>query len=128
MGAPGRGVATGDDLAALLRSHCWIARRVDRVEFLDLTTVRRTITLTLDLDQFARVRTACCLASGGPNVVPLGWFVPWANAGTVLVDADGRLLPYLTSDESDREIERQIRRRLHAIGLSGLDAELQAVP
>ena len=118
----------GDDLAALLRSRRWIARRVDRVEFLDLTTVRRTIALTLDLDELARVRTPCHATSGGPDVLPLGWFMPWANAGTALVDAEGRTLPYLTSRESDCEVERQIERRLDAIGLGDLGLELRAVP
>ncbi len=78
---------SADDLNALLESRRWVRRRVDRVEFLDLLTVRRTIVLTLDLGAFADVQLRY-----GRTVIPLGWFVPWANAGAELLDADQRVI------------------------------------
>jgi hypothetical protein len=121
------GVVIVDDLNALLHTRRWVKRRVDRVEFLDLMTVRRTIALTIDLDQLRCVRTSCCGTSTGSGVIPLGWFVPWANAGAVMVDADERMIPYLTSRESDEEVEKQIRRRLDAINLDCLKPKLGTV-
>ncbi len=116
-----------DDLTALLNSRRWVKRRVDRVEFLDLMTVRRTITLTLDLAQLSSARAQCHPTSTGRNLVPLGWFVPWANAGAVLVDADQRVIPYLTSRESDREVRAQMERRLDALRLWSFKQRLGAV-
>jgi len=117
-----------DCLTPLLNSRRWVTRRVDRVEFLDLMTVRRTIALTCDLDRLA------CFPGGGGDpttgefLVPLGWFVPWANAGAVLVDADGRTIPYLTSRESDDKVEEMLLERLRALDLDDCDAHLRAVP
>ena len=105
-------IVDADDLTALLASRRWVTRRVDRVEFLDLTTVRRTIALTLDLSSLARVRPPY-----GHRLIPLGWFVPWANAGAVLLDGDRHVVPYLTSRESDRLIEQQIEGRSKALGI-----------
>ncbi len=116
-----------DDLNALLHTRRWVKRRVDRVEFLDLTTVRRTITLTIDLEQLGCVRASSCGLSTGSGVIPMGWFIPWANAGAVLVDADERVIPYLTSRESDYEVEKQIGRRLDAINLDRLKPKLRSV-
>lgn len=116
-----------DDLAALLDSRKWVKRRVDRVEFLDLMTVRRTIILTLDLGQLACARSRRCARPPGDHLVPLGWFAPWANAGAVLVGADQRVIPYLTSRESDSKITQQIGQRLDALGLARLKPRLDAV-
>lgn len=63
-----------DDRHALFKSGTWLKRRVDRVEFLDLMTVRRTVVLTLDLGEFAHVLPPC-----RSSTIPLGWFVPWAR-------------------------------------------------
>ena len=100
-----------DELNALLESRRWVKHRVDRVEFLDLTTVRRTIVFTIDFEKLAAV-----LSSSDRSLIPLGWFGPWANAGAVLVDGDGRVVPYLTSAESDLLVKRQIEERLEALG------------
>ncbi len=102
-----------DALSVLLKTRRWVRHRVDRVEFLDLMTVRRTIALTLDLGALADVLPRC-----GSRVIPLGWFVPWANAGAELVDADGHVIPYLTSQESDFRVQPQIEDRLTAVGIT----------
>jgi len=107
---------SADDLSVLLESSSWIRRRVDRVEFLDLMTVRRTIVLTLDLGELAALLPPC-----GESVIPLGWFVPWANAGAVLLDADQHVVPYLTSQESDSRVQPQIEERLREVRLPGDD-------
>ncbi|HEX4804753.1 MAG TPA: hypothetical protein VFU94_02535 [Conexibacter sp.] len=115
-----------DDLTALLDSRKWVKRRVDRVEFVDLSTVRRMIALTLDLQALGALWADRGPPAGGlRHLVPLGWFVPWANSGAALVDADERVIPYLTSEESDRRVERQVRRRLRRVGVH--DAPLPAL-
>ena len=103
-----------DKLAALLQSSEWVERRVDRVEFLDLVTVRRTITLTFDL---GNLRT---IDRDATHLIPLGWFTPWANAEVRLTDADGRVLPYLTSEASDCKVRELICERLATLGLGDL--------
>jgi hypothetical protein len=103
---------SADDLTALLESRKWVKRRVDRIEFLDLMTVRRTIVFTFDPWALAE---AC--PPNGSTLIPLGWFAPWANARAELLDADQRVIPYLTSAESDVLIEGQIRQRLGALGV-----------
>ena len=100
-----------DELNALLLSRVWVTRRVDRIEFLDLKTVRRTISLSIDPRRLRRFGVMS-------DAVPLGWFAPWANAGASLQDADGRLLPYLTSAESDRIVRRLLVERLRALHLA----------
>jgi hypothetical protein len=108
-----------DDLTALLNSRKWVERRVDRVEFLDLMTVRRTIVLTLNLDAFTRSQAHRWYSRPSRHrLIPAGWFVPWANAGAVLVDAEQRVIPYLPSKESDHRIEQQIKSRWNALGLN----------
>jgi hypothetical protein len=107
-----------DDLAALLNSCAWVRRRVDRIEFVDLLTVRRSITLTLDLGELARIRERCSLRRDRPHLVPLGWFVPWANAGAVLLDADQRVIPYLTAAESDELVRVLLAKRLRQLGIA----------
>ena len=83
-------------------------------------TVRRTIALTFDLDLLG-----CMLSSdfwrptSREQLVPLGWFVPWANAGAVLVDADGRVIPYLTCADSDGRVRGLIGDRLDELGRVG---------
>ena len=104
---------SADALSVLLKTRLWVRRRVDRVEFLDLMTVRRTIALTLDLGALADVLPRC-----GSSVIPLGWFVPWANAGAELIDADRHVIPYLTSEESDSRVQLQIKERLRAVGIT----------
>lgn len=116
-----------DELNALLLSRAWVTRRVDRVEFLDLMAVRRTIALTLDLERLAGTQWRRRGSSTVGRRVPLGWFVPWANAGAVLVDADGRIIPYLTSGESDRVVEPLIVRRLRALGIDDPELRVKAV-
>ncbi|HEX7290569.1 MAG TPA: hypothetical protein VF250_05500 [Conexibacter sp.] len=108
----------GDDLNALLHSRGWVERRVDRIEFLDLLTVQRTIVLTLDLAKLEQARSCGVVDPSALYPIPLGWFVPWANAGAELADADGRTIPYLTSAESDLLIADQIAGRLEAVGVS----------
>ena len=94
-----------------------MTRRVDRVEFIDLMTVRRTIALTFDLERLGGMLSRSFLRpAAGEQLVPLGWFVPWANAGAVLLDADGRVIPYLTHGESDRRVRELIVERLHELG------------
>jgi hypothetical protein len=44
----------GDELNALIHARSWLLRRVDRLEFVDLTSVRRTIVFTLDLAQLRK--------------------------------------------------------------------------
>lgn len=109
-----------DDLNALLQSRRWIRRRVDRVEFLDLMTVRRTIVLTLDLEALANLLPWCTW-----SVIPLGWFVPWANAAAVLLDAGEHVVPCLTSQESDLLIQPQIEDRLETLKI--VDEDLVAL-
>src|ERR1035437_5813591 len=46
-----------DELTALLASRSWVSRRVDRLEFLDLSTVHRTIVFTLDLEGLKKLRS-----------------------------------------------------------------------
>src|SRR5580704_4869533 len=114
---PGRqgcsSVNGADCLQALFDSRAWLRRRVDRVEFLDLMTVRRTIVLTLDLGELAKV-----LPQRESSVIPLGWFIPWANAGAVLRDAEEHVVPCLTSEESDSLVQPQIEDRLRAVGIT----------
>ncbi len=105
---------SADEIYALLQGRAWVKRRVDRVEFLDLMTVRRTIFFTIDFALLAAV-----LAPGDRTVIPLGWFAPWANAGAVLVDGDGHVTPYLTREESDLLVQEQITHRLVRLGLCG---------
>jgi hypothetical protein len=107
------------ELNALLESRRWVKRRVDQVEFLDLTTVRRTIAFTLDLGALAALPL-----SGSRDLIPLGWFAPWANAGAVLLDASQHVVPYLTSEESDCLVERQIKERLNTVGVASSKMEL----
>jgi hypothetical protein len=102
-----------DDLAAILGSRRWVKRRVDRIEFLDLTTVRRTIVFMIDLAALAATRSSSC------ELIPLGWFMPWANAEVVLVDEDRRVTTYLTSRESDDRVAGQICQRLRNLGMHG---------
>ncbi len=111
-----------DELTALLRSRDWVTRRVDRVEFLDLTTVRRTITLTVDHGALARVLPS------GVDVVALGWFAPWANAEASLLNAKGRLLSYLTSAESDKKVLKLLDARLDELGLVDYADRLRCIP
>jgi hypothetical protein len=111
-----------DELEALQQSRLWIERRVDKVEFLDLTTVRRTIALTVDLAVLKRISPR----SG--EVIPLGWFAPWANAEAHLLDANGMILPYLTSELSDRRVTKMIDERLRALELDSLVATLGRIP
>jgi hypothetical protein len=110
-----------DNLNALLKSRLWVERRVDQVQFLDLGTVRRTIRLTLDLGELAVLQPRY-----RRQTLPLGWFAPWANAGAVLLDDQKRVVPYLTSDESDALIERQIKRRLAKLGMGQDESERAA--
>jgi len=98
-----------DDLGALLHSREWVKRRIDRVEFLDLMTVRRTTALTVDLAKLKALRPY------GRGLVPLGWFVPWANADTVLLDAGGGVAPYLPGAESDELVRRQLEQRFERL-------------
>jgi hypothetical protein len=116
---------SADDLTGLLNSRRWVKRRVDRVEFLDLDTVRRTIVFTLDLSELAKVQGRF-RERFNPRPIPLGWFVPWANAGAALRDADRRVIPYLTSEESDYEVQRQIGMRMSALKLERVEA-LEAI-
>jgi hypothetical protein len=67
---------SADDLNTLLESRRWVRRRVDRVEFLDLVTVRRTIALTLNLGAFADAQPLY-----GRTVIPLGWSFPGRTPG-----------------------------------------------
>jgi hypothetical protein len=111
-----------DELTALLHSRDWVTRRVDRVEFLDLTTVRRTITLTV------APRALATAFPSAKDVVPLGWFAPWANAEASLLDANGWLLPYLTSVESDERVLKLLEARLDGLGLVRYAKELRHIP
>jgi hypothetical protein len=111
-----------DKLAVLLQSRSWVERRVDRVEFLDLTTVRRTIALTFDLGKLKEIDP------NTKNLIPLGWFAPWANAEARLIDADGRVLPYLTTESSDCKVRNIISERLATLGLDDLVETLDSIP
>jgi hypothetical protein len=81
-----------DDLTPLLTSRSWVKRRVDQIEFLDLTTVRRKITFTLNLTALDEL-----MEQRPTDVIPLGWFVPWGNAAAVLGDGSQRVVPHITS-------------------------------
>lgn len=111
-----------DELQTLLESKEWVTLRVDRVEFLDLTTVRRTINLTV---RASKLREQ--LPQGEENrhkrdvYVPLGWFLPWANAGAELLDADKRVIPYMTSAESDDLVKGLVKRRLERLAVTEPD-------
>jgi hypothetical protein len=112
-----------DDLNALLHTRRWVKRRVDRVEFLDLTTVRRTIALTIDLQQLGRVRTGDCGTSTGSGIVPLGWFVPWANAG-----ACAQALKSRVKDPQSRfeliKLRRRMDRATQSLGQSAVSGSI----
>ena len=102
-----------DGLTPLLESWTWVKRRVDQVEFLDLKTVRRTIIFTLDLKALATLKNDAIPEA--PELVPLGWFVPWGNSGAVLRDGEQHVIPYLTSEESDERVDELIVGRLRAV-------------
>ncbi len=107
-----------DELRTLLESREWVTRRVDRVEFLDLTTVRRTIDLSVHASRLNELLPRRCgRARRGDAHVPLGWFLPWANARAALLDSTGRRIPYLTSHESDELVARMVVRRLGRLGI-----------
>ncbi len=57
------------------------------------------------------------------KLIPLGWFIPWANAGAVLLDSRQRVIPYLTCQESDAQVERQVRERLTRLGVPESDID-----
>jgi hypothetical protein len=107
------GAGVTDDLTPLLNSEAWVKRRVDQIEFLDLRTVRRTIVFTLDIKALETPESDVIRIA--PELVPLGWFVPWGNAGAVLRDDEQRVIPYLTSEESDTKVEALVKERLKAL-------------
>jgi hypothetical protein len=108
-----------DELQTLLESREWVTKRVDRVEFIDLMTVRRTINLTVNA---GKLRERLPEGSEGTHehevYVPLGWFLPWANAGAVLLNADGRVIPYMTSAESDLRVMGLVESRLKQLAIA----------
>lgn len=107
-----------DELHTLLESKKWVTHRVDRVEFLDLTTVRRTINLTVHARKLREQLPRGWRYPHKRDVyVPLGWFLPWANAGAVLLDADQRVIPYMTSAESDKLVRGLVERRLKRLAI-----------
>jgi hypothetical protein len=113
-----------NELRPLLLIGKWVKRRVDRVEFLDLTTVHRTIVLTLDLGRLADVvppRDPDVAPRRDP-VVPLGWFLPGSRAGTTVRDADGRVLPHLSREESRKIVFDAISARLPGFDVKALTA------
>jgi hypothetical protein len=115
-----------DELQTLLESGKWVTRRVDRVEFLDLTTVRRTINLTVHARKMRELlpgRWDRRLSHEGKReaYIPLGRFLPWANAGATLLDADDRVIPYITSAVSDELVAKMVKRRLKRLPIDDLD-------
>jgi hypothetical protein len=115
----------GDELHTLLESKRWVTRRVDRVEFLDLTTVRRTISLTVRAGELRALLPGRYERLDRRQAwVPLGWFLPWANAGAALLDARGRVVPYITSKESDERVTRLVVRRLRRVGVRDAEIDL----
>src|SRR5437016_3228856 len=71
-----------DELTPLLESRAWMRRRVDRLRFIELTTIHRTSTLSLDVEELAHL-------APGRKVAPIGLFRRNAGrAGTRLVDAE----------------------------------------
>lgn len=113
--------AAVDELSALLESRSWVLRRVDRLEFVDLTSVRRTIVFTLDL-----VKLRACLPRSA-RAFPLGLFRRDAvRAGARLVDATSEVIPHLTRPASDDLVADALKQRLSRF--PRLKAQLDVIP
>ena len=107
-----------DELTALLASRSWVSRRVDRLEFLDLSTVHRTIVFTLDLEGLKKLLPA------DPQMFPVGLLRRDAmRAGTRIVDGSGNVLAHLPRAVSDKHVEDVVKRRLGKLQIA-VDEEL----
>jgi hypothetical protein len=104
-----------DFLGVLLDGRGWIRERLDQLEFLDLTSLRRRITFTLDAD---RVKSRLAAAEGWNAAFPLGLFRRGAvRTGIRLTDGTGTAVPYLTQAESDDRVRSALRNRFAALGI-----------
>jgi hypothetical protein len=99
-----------DALSPRFVSDRWILRRVDRLEFRDLTTVHRRITFTLDLGELIDS------LSDGARAFPLGLFRrDTARAGTRLEDAAGNAIPHLTLPAGDALMRAAVEERVEQL-------------
>jgi hypothetical protein len=103
-----------------LRSSEWVDRRFDRLEFVGLTTIARSITLTLDIACLGR------LIDGPRAAIPLGLFVRGGPPSQVR-DASGRIVRHLPSVQANMRFREALSRRLAAAGLTDFDGELDEI-
>ena len=95
----------------LEHSHEWLLRRVDGLQFLDLTTVHRTITLTVDASRLDKT---------GSRLLPIGLFRRGAGrAGIRVADRNDAVVPHLSKAESDTEVSTALVSLLSDAGLEG---------
>lgn len=96
------------DIADLhLSAATWIDRRVDRFEFVGLTTIHHAITLTLDLAKLG--------GGGEPIALPIGMFNR-ERAPTSVADAQGTVVRDLPIRRANALFREALRARLEAVG------------
>ena len=102
-----------DDLTLLLDSPSWILGRFDRLDLVNLTTVRRTIVFTIDV---AKLREA--LMKRRTDAFPLALLSRGGiRTGLRLTDRSAAIVPFITQAESDERVKSALAARLSALGL-----------
>jgi hypothetical protein len=101
-----------DALSALINARAWLLRRVDQLEFVDLTSVQRTIVFTLDLAELSQA------LPDGAREFPLGLFRrDAARPGARLTDASGTVVAHMSRPASDELVMRLVKARLDTLSL-----------
>lgn len=90
-----------------LSSATWIDRRVDRFEFVGLTTIEHSIALTLDLGRLPKAELE----------LPIGMFDRDRPPSRV-IDATGKLVRHLPSERASDLVRADIEQRLARVGVT----------